>query len=582
MIRALALLLLLLAFDARAASDLLPGVIGRTGTNEPPTGEQPEPPPGSPTCNVGICSTGGNCTGEAASCAGTCSGFTSATGISTINSLINGAGDGDVVCLARGNTWTGATGINLTASHPDAGRVTICASAGTQCSTSGAADPRLSITGTATACVFVNADGYNFTDIDCTSANTSNDARGYDLRKGSRDLTFEGGRIANFKTPAYFDDSGTSSTPITNLKWGTCTRDEVTGAPVSTRRVEITGGPVPVPPSSRAVNWGCLRDSNISLYVHHFDCNTQSTGGSSTNCTFSHWLDIACNNSAGAGTANQTANVTVECGLYDSNGSIAPSSFHKVNKGVGVHFLDNQMLGTAGAPWVAFGGHGAPNEGITGLGVDCAGSLIARNYAEGGGLLSNEFARDVCVDSNVFKFTTTGGQGFYRAFYGASQELDRIPIANVKLRNNTVYDPRTSSSGFETFWRDNPGAEVLPLPTDNVVLNNVIVATRTNPLVFTANETGCNGFGTNGVNIKNNFLQAPGSPNVLWTSCSADSGNSATFATAPDLVSVATGNFRPTGAGANVCTLGTTPRPALDFEWLAWTQNEVGAYRCAP
>src|SRR5262245_62034551 len=63
--------------------------------------------------------------------------LTSSTSMSALNSQINSAPNGAVVCLQRGQTWSSGSGLVLTSSHPDTARVTICGASGTQCTPAG-------------------------------------------------------------------------------------------------------------------------------------------------------------------------------------------------------------------------------------------------------------------------------------------------------------------------------------------------------------------------------------------------------------------------------------------------------------
>src|SRR5882672_11469462 len=82
--------------------------------------------------------------------------FTSSTTIASLQILISGAADGDTVCLTRGQNWTGTSGITISTTHVTT-RVNICASTGSVCSSTGAANPRLTLSGASANCFVFSA-----------------------------------------------------------------------------------------------------------------------------------------------------------------------------------------------------------------------------------------------------------------------------------------------------------------------------------------------------------------------------------------------------------------------------------------
>ncbi|MFI5314474.1 MAG: hypothetical protein ACHQ6T_02150, partial [Myxococcota bacterium] len=165
-------------------------------------------------------------------CGDTPTGCGSSSSLSQISDAINAAPDGAVVCLRRGQVWNVAGGLSLQSSHPDANRVTICSSDAAQCTSSGDARAQINIT----------IDSKNVDANWGCGVRTSGGAGGFMLRnltwtgpftvtpgsqnvgacidRGSRDITFDGGKIDTFETLVWLND-GSGANPA-NIRLGTC------------------------------------------------------------------------------------------------------------------------------------------------------------------------------------------------------------------------------------------------------------------------------------------------------------------------------------------------------------------------
>lgn len=453
--------------------------------------------------------------------------FTSATPLSTINSQISSAQSGAIVCLQRGQVWSAASGLSISASHPGASRVTICASTGTSCTDSGAANPRIAVTGT---CVSLNGGGggYNISNLDCYNSDANNGVKAWGIDHGTHDVTISGGVIDGFWQAAYLD--GGSGADADKIKWGVC------GHPV-----EIRGGPA-LTDRDRSVSWGGLTNSSISLWIHDF--NGPSSGSHSNT---SHWIDLAQNGNLSPTTSSH--DVTFECGLYQFTNSSAGTSLLKINRGYHIVFRDNTfqvVAGKASTSVISLADHAAGGtEGITGSGVNCAGAEIYRNKFLGGSAIFNGIGADICVYNNIFDWTNSGdAMTGVMAFHYETAAAGDTPISNVRIYNNTIY----KNSGIESFpslVRDNPGTPTRTLPSNNALFNNLVWDTTPNSLNAAVWGSNCGTFGANGANIKNNFVYTPNdSTPGIWSGCSAASGtNSAPYNTDPGLVDAKNGNF---------------------------------------
>ncbi len=487
--------------------------------------------------------------------------FTSSTAVSSLSSSINSAANGAVVCLQRGQSWSSGTGLTINTYKSNSARVTICGSSGSACSDTGGANPRITITGGGACVQFSNsAGGYNILDLDCYSGNGSNTASAWQIPGGTRDVTIDGAVVDGFFRGAFM---GTGTNMPTNIKYGVCG-----GAG---HWVEIRNGPSSMPDGDRHSIYGGIQNSSIATYVHHF----ASSGGNHVNT--SHFHDIA----EGSVQWNQSSHdLVIECGLYQLDRSQANNigtSMLKIDRGYNLVIRDNtfQVLnGSTSVAAIAFASHAANGtEGISGGGVNGAGAQVYRNRFLGVSGVYNELGADIDVFNNVFDFTNCSSdcRGAMRQHYQAAAS-DDIPISNVRIFNNTIYKGG-GPSAFPVISSDNPGTPTRPLPKNNAIFNNLIYNMDSGTAsIFLASQTGCGGYGTNGANIRNNFIYTPNDSTPELLSCSGSTGNSAApYNVNPGLVAVGSADFslssgsvllgRGIGAGAPVEDFVRNARP---------------------
>lgn len=449
--------------------------------------------------------------------------FTSSTPIATINSQLNSAPDGAVACLARGQNWSGTSGINITSSHPDGNRVTVCASTNGSCTpANGTANPRITISGTSGRCVSLNGvSGWNFRNVDCYASSTNT---AWDVRKSTANVTIEGGVIDGW-WGAFFLDNG-SGPYVNNVKLGTCAN-----------RVEVRNGPPPAAGQLRTATWGPLTNSSMSIWIHDF-VGTNAGGQD-------HMIDLGQNGSADP--YHATSNLTVECSLLQYSGTGQMGTMIKAARGTNLTVRDNtfEVIGTgcSSIKALAFDSHYDPAvEGWD-------GAEVYRNVFKMGkcAAIINAVGKNLKIYNNVAIGEADDYQrGLIQFWYQAGQPED-LQVSNVAIFNNTVYRTGNSSGGGGyAMVSDNPPISSGRLPGTNLSLyNNLFYNTDTDAKIWSAVQAGCNGYGTNGANIRNNYVFTPNDPTpALWSGCSGASGtNAAPYNLAPGVVSPTTGNF---------------------------------------
>lgn len=520
--------------------------------------------------------------------------YTSATSLSTIAAAINGSGatTDPVACLQRGQTWSTGLPLSLTQTFTGSHRATICAAdaGGHSCTRSGAANPIFTTSSDVKCVNFANgtssanaASGYYVQDLDCYNTATTNASSAFGIGRYSQNITLEGvledAFFEPFDIPSHCKADGL---PV-NIKLGIC------GGPG--HWFEVRNGPATMPDSNRSFGYGGLVNSSAALYVHHF--TTSGTVNGHNHSGTSHMWDLGSWDTCDTLT-DSTTNMTIECGRYEINsGNAYPNvngAAFKIWKGTGYVVRDNLFqdvgttLGASGVSMFGVSDHAITNggEGISGGGTNCAGAAIYRNTFRGwGGALMN-IGRDVCIYDNTFYWQDDSlSRGVYQSARGI-QDLVVVPLANVRVYNNTIYNTGSSSSTYGQLWGRDGGFPQSPQTacTDCLAANNLVWLTNSTAPSVVASV--CSEFGTNGVNLQNNFVYSPNhAPTVLWDSCSADSGNSSSYSTSPGLTDVATENFHPSGTGVPICSFGTASvRPTSDKDQAVWQNLEVGAYAC--
>jgi len=473
--------------------------------------------------------------------------YTSATSLATIDAGIRSAGNGAVVCLQRGSTWSsGGTAIALTTGHPDASRVTICASTGTTCTSSGAVNPRITSTSsTANVVTFASSgDGYTLKNIDFYNTTLAGRVAFGSLPEGLANVTIEGGVFDGWLR--FADYSGSGGTVPDNIDLGTCSN-----------RVEFrnaySGG-------DQHIMFGACTNCGFSIYVH--DWGQTDTGAGRT-----HELDFSTWNFA-----SQTNNVVIECSRFvtDSSGTNGNGNIIKLAIGSNAIIRDNIFEMESGesasqancAGGINFGGHTDSGGGWGWNGAEIYRNTFLMKNCFG---ITNAIGQNINIYNNLFVHDWKSGDAFY---YTAPFTLSD-PCAGCSapdrtaFYNNTIFASESGNSQALISWSGSG--------TGHKFYNNAIYATGANQLNAVA-IADCNDFGANGADIDNNFVYTPNdsSPSVAWTPCSGASGNSTTFTTNPGFANPTNvalsvlDRFRLV-AGATVLGRGRVGAPVEDF-----------------
>lgn len=499
--------------------------------------------------------------------------------VSNLTSVINSAVNGAVLCLQRGEVFSATTGLNLAASHPDQNRVTICASTGTTCTDSGAANPRITATSPTGFCVDLNGnDGYTFKNLDCYATGTLGAGQvttAWTFDDGSQNITIEGGVIDSFWKAFHFSGQS-NAVPLTGAQIGTC------AAPI-----EIRNGPPGNPNQLRAaINDGSIRNSSISVYGHDL------VGYPGPSGVQNHWIDFSNFGGGDYNSSAASANVTIECSHFLFTGGLM-GELIKAAKGTNLIIRDNlfEVIGTnCPDPQIGFGSHNdTPIEGWDGAEI-YRNRFITSTCA----VINVTNGKNITVYDNVQSGVNADFQrGFVELLY--NQGFGDLEISNVAVFNNTIYMTGNSSAvgfGYSVLFNEGNGSiQAGRVPGTGLLLyNNLVVNTdAVDAKVWSAPASGCAGFGTNGVNIHDNYVYTPsdGSPS-LWSGCSAAARNSnqsphaGAYAVNPLLVGAPT-NLHLSAPGTPPCGFSTMADPATDYEQLAFptvTPFDVGAFRC--
>jgi hypothetical protein len=533
--------------------------------------------------------------------------FTSSDSIATVVAAINAATDGQTVCLQRGSSWSGAGTagadnvtalVQVTASHPNGNRVTVCASTGGSCSDSGAADPLITVTNNSAGFqVAGSAGGFNFRHISLTNSNATEPVSaedGYDIHGAAHDVTIVGGFITNFFKGGNF----ASQNPMpTNISFGEC-------GGVG-HWVDITGNPTTFSYSvdrDRYALYGGLISSSVSVNIHPPYSGTGPT---------SHYIDFE----GGSGTSTSfwfqgQHDDAVKCTeiQHDSSDPNRVGSGIKLNKGYGYVISDSTFKtinGVDGINWIVFGDHDECNGGLTlncnegtagyngsggTSGVAGAGAQIMRNSFVGGRPINDADAQDIDVFNNVAALDSA--QTFFITSCNGGHQGGNPPdiqIDHYRIFNNSVYVSGDSPGGSSSELTGNQTTctPTHTLGTTSWLFNNAVWLTNTQTASIVDGYTGaCDRFGASGVNILNNYAYIPGHPDTnSWATCSAATGNTisrtqsplftAPTASPPNLAPAIGSPLVQSGAGnANSSTC-----PATDFAQAGQTSPcTVGAY----
>jgi len=450
--------------------------------------------------------------------------FSGSTTISSINSQLNSAPNGAVVCMQRGATWSSATGFTLTTSHPDSSRVTLCASTGSQCSPPGSgANPKINITdGGNNRCVsFMGVTGYNLKNIDCFAKSTT---FAYDVRKSSAHITIDGGVVDGWWAGAFFDNG--TGPYVDDVKLGVCGN-----------RVEIRNGPPPTG-NLRFATWGPTTNSSMSVWIHDFTGTNQ--GGQD------HMIDLGQNGSADP--YHATNNLTIECSLFQYSGGGEMGTYLKAARGTNLTVRDSTFEvignGCSAVKALAFDSH--YDSAVEGW----DGAEIYRNVFKMGkcAAIVEAVGKNIKIYNNVAIGQADDYQrGLIQFWYNAGDPTD-LQVSNVAIFNNTIYrtgNTSTPGNGYALVSDNAQIASGRQTGTGLSLYNNLFYnLDGVDAKIWTSSHGGCNGWGANGANIRNNYIYTPNdSSPSYWGGCSGATGTNSNFRADPGLVDPANGNF---------------------------------------
>lgn len=487
--------------------------------------------------------------------------------MTTINNQLNAAANGAVLCLQRGSNWNVPSGLTLTQTYPDTARVIVCASDGSTCTdTSSNPNPRITTNGT---CVHATtgSGGLTVKNLDCYDGGAGAAPAALDVSKGSANVSFEGGVIDGRFQPIYLDGGSTTDTPANNVHFGTCAN-----------RIEVRNGPAANPTGGdRNVSWGVATNLYFSLWVHDFIGYSGHPN--------EHMLDIARNTGATHYTpsVNGAVNLTIECSLFESHATSNPYLGEMLKIALASNaVIRNNIFRVTGfcisGNAMGGGSHNATNETEGWDGGAVYGNLFDMGVCKGPIAMSH--ARNVDIYNNVMIATNADEQRGFIEFDYAQKSLDPgqddLSLQNLRVFNNTIYRSGNSSavgSGWAIFNENMNPAPNWPAGTGFAIFNNLIYDTdAVDAKVINTGYTGCNGYGTNGANIRSNFIYTPNDNTPSVISCSGSTLASSGYQTAPGVANASAGQFGITttskvyGSGGSGC-------PTTDY---------VGASRPSP
>lgn len=482
--------------------------------------------------------------------------YTQSTPLAAIDAAIDAADDAAVVCLRRGSRWTqdGGAALSFATGHPNAARVTICASDDTRCTDgSGGANPRITMSSGQCFDFEPTGDGYTIQDVDCYGTNTCDPKYGaagwWD--PGIRDVTVQGGVFDGWGFMSVFY-ANASVPPATNVRFGTCAK------PIEFRNCYA---------HLRYVHYGHCRQCGFSYRIHDWGDSVPENGRG-------HVFDFA-----GWDSTNdiESRDVTVECTHWQVDTTRAPGNGDaiRVSDGANIVIRDNVFEKVAGSCEPSFpGAVGFASHGDV-SGWD--GGEIYRNRIKLGNCfngVNSGVGRNLQIYNNVFDMRNDdGGPNYWGAaisVYDAGGAAAWAPD-NVWVYNNTIYSPDGSDDAQVHFDAGN-GHRFF----NNLLINGEASTAR----VFATNS--CNRFGANGAEIRSNVVYTPSDATPDITSCQASSSwmPAAPWQTSPGLVDVGAGAFELVGPGSYVAGRGTTAgAPGSDFRGAARpSPPSVGAF----
>ncbi len=260
--------------------------------------------------------------------------------------------------------------------------------------------------------------------------------------------------------------------------------------------------------------------------------------------------------------AEATENMVFECGSFtdssvDANG-VSQGIFLKLSgHHRGVIVRNNHFYGDRCNTWVL----GATTSNDDGVVDEFVEAEIYNNRFDAScpRMIYGEFFRNTKIYNNIFDFRTPNGGYGYQFI-----QLNRIGYAANPLGNISIFNNHFVCN--QNYCPDDQGAshwiELNDQGTSNKFFNNFFYTASTNVTLFGGT---CGQFGANGADFNNNFVYAPNDATPGMLSCPGGSGNSASFATDPRLMSVAGGDYRPQANSPLVNSARAAGAPLFDF-----------------
>jgi hypothetical protein len=374
--------------------------------------------------------------------------FAASATFSQVQTAINGAAAGDVICLERGATWSGSLNVN-NAAPTATERVLVCASApgGTECSTAGGPNPILR----ASVTFNQNADGFVFRNLDFVCASGCGDAIAVDLA-GASHIRFEGGVVRDW-AQAFMCNSFSTDEPCDDI--------EIGGIGLPTEITNVTNG-----------FFGWLSNSYVRINAHD--------NGDGTVYTHHFYLSSGPQNSP-------SVNVVFEGGYYTRSsvaGGLSLGTFLNLSgQNKDIIIRDNVFEDDACSTYMIDCGSGGEDPEEFCDGMQIYGNTFKTNCPLVMSLVSTQRAR---IFNNVFM---ASGQL-------VSMEDGERPAADGWVFNNTIVCPGGCEQAFAF------------TSNDNRFFNNLLYY-PSGGSILPSNACARFGGGT-GPNFTNNFLYAPG------------------------------------------------------------------------
>lgn len=500
--------------------------------------------------------------------------YTSATSLTTIRGVINGAANSAVVCLLAGEVWTqtsGGAAFQQFASHPNAERVTVCTSDATKC-IDGATNARINLVGFGNSVARFNSNvgGYTFRNIDfygssgtCTNDQSDNDSA-IMTNNGNANIMFEGVTISGFGKVWRMCNHRTSCGTTgenENLSFGSPTRKNRVTSCVS---------------SSRWMQYGACKDCYFSFDLDGWG-GTTGSGGFVHVLDFNLWTD----------SDPDTENVTIENGRWElASASTDIGSVIKAAYGRNMIVRNMEIVETEPTSITGTAPGGIHIEGHTCCGpgvVGWEGAQIYNNYFALGNshqaILLSRLGWDIDFYNNVIDSNgnMTPAGGTFISITDSQTVGQGAPIEfpnNVRVFNNTFYIPDASSA---------PVLQSNVASTNNAAWNNLIIDDRTTARIF---ESDCGDWGTAGASLDENFVYSQNDATPNLGGCgSATWQPGGSYNTAPGIADTTpevddVQDFDITDSSA-VSDIGSaTPTfPATDIEGAAQTNPpSIGAF----